>query len=148
MRTYERHVINDAVQVAIFLSLEFNLEAVLKLYSKNHGTKDYLLFNFENAELIADFIELTNSRRPAFFRRICKEGTDEEKALFLLSVIESLLLVSKTMKIRDRFSEYLNVGNGNRKTASQIHLFNYEMTKSRLSTDDMTEFLSELDIWV
>lgn len=97
-----------------------------KVY-ESYLRKDVLDFEIKHQQLIADFIQKTESQREPYLRRISKDSNDETKVLFLTLALIGVLRAKAVMELRDMFRTVLAPGRGNRVTTAAIYEFSNEL---------------------
>ncbi len=132
MHTYVAHARQDAMAMATMLVEDetYTLSAIRKWY-KGVTLERAMEFEERNAEHIAAFIEMTESRRPAFLRKISSgPNGDTTRLLFLVLAIIGANRAAEVLELRDRYASLLAPGRGNRMTAAGVYRFAHEVSGS------------------
>lgn len=126
MYSYALHAWRDAQAIGLFIEEEFGAATARKIYeSRPH--KDVLKFETENSSLISDFIQKSESHRPAFLSRVCKSVDTHTKVLFLVLCLIGIRRTIAIIGLRDKFRTELAPGRGNRVTTASLYDFSLEM---------------------
>lgn len=129
MGSYELFAWRDAMAIAEFIAVEYTVPKARKAY-ESHEHATISKFEREHAELLTEFIQKSESQRPAFLRRITKSTpplSESTVILFLVLALLGVLRSKNIIELRDRFRTVLAPGRGNRITTSAIYAFSNEM---------------------
>ena len=126
MHKYEQFAWQDALSLAAWLKKSFDLEAVRESYESNsiQGNNDFEKYH---ADVIQELIATSESRRPAYLRRACKNVSALTQGVMIVLAIIAQVRVKEVIELRDRFRRSLYPGGGNRDTCAGIYAFNNAM---------------------
>lgn len=126
MHKYEQFAWQDALSLAAWLKKSFDLEAVRESYESNsiQGNNDFEKYH---ADVIQELIATSESRRPAYLRRACKNVSALTQGVMIVLAIIAQVRVKEVIELRDRFRHSLYPGGGNRDTCAGIYAFNNAM---------------------
>jgi len=122
MGSYELFAWRDAMSMAEWIDEEFGVAHARKVYEQ-FDSSSVLKFERENQDLLANFIQKTESQRPAFLRRVAKKANEDTRILFVTLALIGVLRAKEVMEIRDSFRTALAPGRGNRVTTAGIYVF-------------------------
>lgn len=126
MHKYEQFAWQDALSLAAWLKKSFDLEAVRESYESNsiQGNNDFEKYH---ADVIQELIATSESRRPAYLRRACKNVSALTQGVMIVLAIIAQVRVKEVIELRDRFRRSLYPRGGNRDTCAGIYAFNNAM---------------------
>ena len=122
MGSYEMFAWRDALAIAELICELYGRARAENVY-KAVEQKEVVKFESENQQLIADFIQKSESQREPFLRRITKEAGDGTRIVFLTLALLGVLRAKALMELRDQFRTALAPGGGNRITTASLYDF-------------------------
>ena len=125
MHSYARHAYDDAVSIACILAESPGFEEAERVFDKldiAYVIKTERYF----AKQLGDFIELSDSRRPAFLRKFTKEHSAGTELVFVILAAIGAFRASRMFSLRDRFARSLVPGGGYRVTSAAMFDFAQE----------------------
>lgn len=121
MASYNAFAWNDALSMAeLFVSL-YNAKEVKKQW-RSFKQEDLVSFENSHFRIIGDFIQKSESQRPAYLRALAKKQPGLHIMIFILAII-GVVRAARVMDLRDRYRTILVPGRGNRLTAAAVYDF-------------------------
>jgi hypothetical protein len=126
MGSYVLFAWRDAMAIAYLINEEIGALEARRLY-ESITEESLLKFEQSSQEELADFIQKSESQRPAYLRKFLKnvkqENVELTKVGFLVLALIGCLRAKDVLDLRDRFRYVLAPGSGNRMTTAGIYAF-------------------------
>ena len=126
MGSYALHAWRDALALGEFIEDEFGAVRARSFFEAA-PREELIQFERANFELISDFIQKSESQRPAFLARVCKSTNEHTKVLFVVLALLGVLRAKAVIEVRDRYCSELAPGRGNRVTTAALYAFSNEI---------------------
>ncbi len=126
MGTYELFAWRDAMAMADWIDAEFGAAHARQVFEQ-FELSNVIEFERKHQDLLTEFIQKTESQRPAYLKRIGKNTDEATWILFATLALIGVLRAKEVMEVRDNFRTVLAPGRGNRVTTASVYLFAEEV---------------------
>jgi hypothetical protein len=125
MSSYQLFAWRDAMALASWLERDYDVKRVRKVFEAQ--TPEYCIkFEYDNRRHIEELIRRSESQRPAYVRKVCRNVDEVVQGVFIVFAIIAQVRTRNLLELRDRYQFALTPGGGNRITCSELYAFHLD----------------------